>query len=91
MNHLADCFCDRSYAIIPSGQVANLDFEQILQTAPETMRYSVNGLKAVVKWHGEMPSSVVAISGKEGPYKYLEILEILGTPEWVTEPEDDLV
>ena len=55
------------------------------------MRYSVNGLKAVVKWHGEMPSSVVAISGKEGPYKYLEILEILGTPEWVTEPEDDLV
>lgn len=90
MSHLDDCFCDRSYAIIPSGQVASINFDEVLQTSASTMRYSIDGLKAIVKWHGDMPPSVVALSGKEGPYRYAEIIELLRTPEWVAEVEGDI-
>jgi len=49
----------------------------------ETVRVSLNGLKAFVKWYGNIvPVSVNNLTTKEGPYTYDEIIVILNTSEW---------
>lgn len=63
-----------------------VDFSQVLETSPETVRRSIDGLKTFVKWEGDsIPPSVEALTSKEGPYTYDEMLDILATPEW-TDP-----
>jgi len=59
-----------------------LDFSQILETSQDTIRLSIDETKAVVKWNGDMPSSVAALTTTEGPYTHDEILVIMQTPEW---------
>ena len=59
---------------------------ETLETSVDTVRKSVDGTKSFVKWNGEtIPSSVDALTTKEGPYTYDEILVILAGPEW-TDP-----
>jgi len=75
----------RNFMIINSSEIVLLDFSQILETSPETLRLSVNGEKTFVKWEGsEVPSSVDNLTTKEGPYTYQEIISILETIEWST-------
>lgn len=77
---------NREFMIFPVSELDKVDFSQVLETSPETVRKSVDGLKTFVKWDGPgIPSSVEALVGKEGPYTYDEILAILATPEW-TDP-----
>jgi hypothetical protein len=41
----------------------------------------------LIKYDGdEMPSSVLSLTTKQGPYTQTEILEIINTPEW-TNPD----
>jgi hypothetical protein len=64
-------------------ELPNIDFTQINETSTETVRKSVDGEKTFVKWDGDnIPSSVEALTTKEGPYTYEEILVILSTEEW---------
>jgi hypothetical protein len=77
---------DREFMIFPVSELDKIDFNQVLETSPETVRRSVDGLKTFIKWNGEdIPSSVASLVGAEGPYTYDEILQILATPEW-TDP-----
>ena len=60
-----------------------IDFTQVCESSIETVRRSVDGTKTFVKWDSEeIPSSVEALTTKEGPYTYEEILTILNGPEW---------
>lgn len=77
---------NREFMIFNVSELPNIDFTQVLETSAETVRKSVDGTKTFVKWDGvEIPSSVAALTTKEGPYTYDEILVILATPEW-TDP-----
>jgi hypothetical protein len=68
------------------SELDQIDFTQVLETSIDTVRKSVDETKTFVKWDlPEMPSSVYALTTKEGPYTYDEILDILATPEW-TDP-----
>lgn len=68
------------------SELPNIDFTQVLESSIDTVRKSVDQTKTFVKWDGvEIPSSVAALTTKEGPYTYSEILVILATPEW-TDP-----
>jgi len=71
----------RKYTIIDSSEVANIDFNKVLQTSPETMRYSISGDKTFVKFDGETPSF---LSGKT-LLSHSEIVEVLSGPEWTSE------
>ena len=72
--------------IFQSLELPSLDFSQVLETSAETVRKSLDGLKCFVKWDGEtVPQTVEALTTKEGPYTYEEMLEILAGPEW-TDP-----
>ena len=65
------------------SELDTIDFTQVLETSIDTVRKSVDGTKTFVKWNGDViPSSVDALTTKEGPYTYDEIIAILETSEW---------
>jgi len=74
----------RNYVIIDASEVSSVDFDQVLETSAETLRYNVNpaGTKTFVKFEGETPSF---LEGKTA-YTHSEMLEILAGEEW-TDPD----
>ena len=81
MSH--NIYDNRHYVIIPYSEVDIIDFDQVLETAANTVRKSLDDTKTFVKYEGDMPSSVTAVEGKSQEYSHEEILEILATEEWV--------
>jgi hypothetical protein len=79
---------ERNYLIIGKDDVFLVDFSKVLQTSSETLRYSIDGNKTIIKWEGEEPSFISSIVYKEGPYNPEEIIEIIKTSEW-TNIEND--
>jgi hypothetical protein len=82
-------FENRKYVIIPSSEIFNIDFNEVLESAPGTCRYSADGTKTFVKYEGDQPQSVVVISSKSQEYSHDDILSILSSEEW-TSPMEDL-
>jgi len=72
----------RTYVIIDDSEVGNVDFDQVLETSADTLRYSVDGTKTFVKFEGDTPSFLI----DEPQYDHAEILNILSGPEW-TDPD----
>jgi len=82
---------NREFMIFNVSELDQIDFNQVLETSIDTVRKSVDETKTFVKWDGEtIPSSVEALTTKEGPYTYEEILAILATPEW-TNPSGSMM
>jgi len=78
-------YAHREFMIFNVSELDQIDFSQVKETSIDTVRKSVDGTKTFVKWDtedGSVPSSVEALTTKEGPYTYEEILAILATPEW---------
>ena len=76
---------NREFMIFNVSELPLIDFTQVHETAQDTVRRSVDATLTFVKWDGATPSSVEALTTKEGPYTYEEILTILSTPEWSLE------
>ena len=66
------------YVILNSSELPNVDFDQVLQTSADTLRYSVDGSKFIVKFNGDTPSFLIG----QPQYTNAEILTILATDEW---------
>lgn len=81
-------FENRKYVIIPTSEINQVNFAEVLETAPETCRYSVDGTKTFVKYEGSQPASITAISGKSVEYSHSEILDILATEAWTAPFEE---
>jgi hypothetical protein len=76
-------YTQRQFMILSVSELPQIDFSQVLETSVDTVRVSIDGSKTFVKWDSEeIPSSVDLLSTKEGPYTYLEIMEILSGSEW---------
>jgi hypothetical protein len=79
---------NRQYMVFSTSELHLVNFNEVMEDSSETVRKSVDGTKTFVKWfpHPEnpdyVPSSVEALSTKEGPYSYEEILNILSSEEW---------
>jgi len=71
----------KTYVIIDSSEVGSVDFDQVLETSAETLRFSLDGTKTFVKYEGDQPSF---LSGKQ-EYTHSEILAILATDEWTSD------
>jgi len=76
---------ERNYLIIGKDDVSLIDFNSVLQTSLETLRYSIDGNKTIIKWNGETPEFVSSIVYKEGPYLQEEIIDILKTSDWTSQ------
>jgi hypothetical protein len=71
----------KKYVIIDAVDVPSIDFDQVMETSADTLRYSVDGSQTFVKFEGATPSF---LDGKT-QYTHSEILTILAGPEW-TDP-----
>ena len=71
----------RTYVILDASEVSSVDFDQVIQNSEDTLRYSVDGSKFIVKYEGTQPFFLL---GKT-EYTHEEILSILSGPEWSSE------
>lgn len=72
----------KTYVIIDASEVGNVNFDQVLETSADTLRYSLDGSKTFVKFEGDTPSFLIG----EPQYTLEEILNILAGAEW-TDPD----
>ena len=80
---------DRKYIIFNVSELSTLDFSQVLETSADTINYNIAQTQTVVKYVGDMPSSIQALTTKEGPYTHSEIITILDGPTW-KDPNDGI-
>jgi hypothetical protein len=73
---------DNTYIIFDVTELSTIDFDQVLETSSDTVIYNVAETQTIVKYIGEMPSSVQALTTKEGPYSFAEIKNILTGSAW---------
>jgi hypothetical protein len=71
----------RTYVIIDASEVSNVDFDQVLQSSADMLRYSLDGTKTFVKFEGDTPSFLIG----EPQYDHAEILNILSGAEWTSD------
>ena len=66
------------YVIIPSSELSNIDFSQVLETSASTLRYSLDSSQFLLKFKGDTPSF---LEGKT-EYDYSAIMDILNGSNW---------
>ena len=77
-----DLYADRKFMIFDVTELNLIDFSEVCETSADTVRRSVDGTKTFVKWDGDMPACVAALTTKVGPYTYEEMLQLLSGSEW---------
>ena len=70
----------RNYVIIDASEVPSVDFDQVMETSADTLRYNVAGTQTFVKFEGDTPSF---LEGKTAN-THSEMLEILAGEEWTS-------
>ena len=69
---------ETTYIILEDTEVSSINFNEIIEDSLDTLRYSVDGDKTIVKFKGTTPDF---LAGKT-KYTHKEILIIVGTSEW---------
>ena len=69
---------ETTYIILEDTEVSSINFNQIIEDNIDTLRYSVDETKTIVKFKGTTPDF---LAGKT-QYTHKEILIIVGTSEW---------
>ena len=72
----------RNYVIIDASEVSSVNFDQVLETSPSTLRYNLAGTQTFVKFEGGTPSF---LEGKTTNTRS-EMLTILSGSDW-TDPD----
>jgi hypothetical protein len=73
---------ERNYMIFNVSELPNINFEEVLETSSESIRKSVDKQKTFVKWEGAVPSCLLSLTTKEGPYNTSEMVVIMNSPDW---------
>tara|TARA_A100001201_G_scaffold86018_1_gene75910 strand:- start:221 stop:463 length:243 start_codon:yes stop_codon:yes gene_type:complete len=78
----------KKYIIVPADKLEWVRFDQVLETSPGTLRYSLDGKFFILKYTEDQPEFCYNITqdliGLE-EYTHEEITEILKTPEWTSQ------
>lgn len=69
------------YVILDASELGSVNFDQVLQDSPDTLRYSLDGNKFLLKFEGDTPSF---LEGKD-QHNHTEILSILSGAEWASD------
>lgn len=75
----------RKYVILTADEATNINFEQVLETSSETLRWNNDNTKTFVKYEGTTPAWLE----DKTAYSKTEMLTILNNPEgeWYTDPD----
>ena len=82
----------KKYIIVDSEYIEYVNFTEVLETSPDTVRYSLNKKMFLLKYNDEQPEFVFTITQDAvglTEYSHQEILEILEGPEWHEEHNPD--
>ena len=85
INKMAD-YSNRHYMIFNVSELSSIDFNEVMETSADTVRKSVDETLTFVKYDGDAPATVDALTTKTGSYTHSEILTILATDVW-TNPD----
>lgn len=80
----------RKFVVLDVSEIDNIDFSQVLETSPETLRLSTDESKTFIKYDGSMPSSVSSLTTKGDEMSWDELKVLLGTEAWQAEVLPDL-
>ena len=72
-----------NYTILNTDELSSVNFNEVLESSEDTLRYNNAKTEFLLKFEGETPSF---LEGKT-LYDYDGIMEILNRPEW-TQPTD---
>ena len=76
---------DTKFIILNEDEVDYIDFTEVLQDSPSSLRYSADRKKTFVKYKGDQPDFVFEMTndliGKR-EYSHEEFLEVLERDEW---------
>jgi len=62
------------------SELGSVNFSEVLESSINTVRKSIDGTQTFVKWDDEtIPPSVDALTTKDGPHLYEDMLAILST------------
>ena len=80
-------YSSRKWAIITLTDYTDEQLEDLvikaIQTSVSTLRKSVDGTKAILKWDGDTPEGFEGMTA----YSHSEIRTTLSTSEWTSEEE----
>ena len=71
----------KNFVIINSSEVNTVNFDEVREAGPSSLRYSLDGTKTFVKYEGTQPFFLL---GKT-EHSHEEILSILSGPEWTSD------
>tara|TARA_R110002051_G_C8664351_1_gene489480 strand:- start:695 stop:937 length:243 start_codon:yes stop_codon:yes gene_type:complete len=77
---------NKTYAIINASDVSNIDFDQVLETSADTLRYSLDNSLIIIKW--TTPPAFIYVDELVDPvgiYTHQQILSIVRTEAWEDE------
>ena len=82
-------FENRHYVIFDLTEVDTIDFSEVMETSADTLRKNLADTQSFVKYEGDMPPSVVALTTRSQEYSHEEILAFLAGEEW-TNPNAEI-
>ena len=82
-------FENRHYVIFDLSEVDAIDFSEVMETSADTLRKNLANTQSFVKYEGDMPASVTALTTKSQEYSHEEILALLAGTEW-TDPNAEM-
>lgn len=82
-------FEDRHYVIFDLTEVDTIDFSEVMETSADTLRKNLAETQSFVKYEGDQPPSVAALTTRGQEYSHEEILTLLAGPEW-TDPNAEI-
>ncbi len=82
-------FENRHYVVFDLSEVDTIDFSEVMETSADTLRKNLADTQSFVKYEGDQPPSVVALTTRSQEYSHEEILTLLAGPEW-TDPNAEI-
>ena len=73
----------RTFVILDADEVVNINFNEVIEDSADTLRFSLDGDKTLVKFEGDTPDFLVGKTTNT----HSEILAILQTEEWSDSPD----
>ena len=77
----------KQFVIINSSQVSSVNFNEVMETSTNTLRYNLDGTQTFVKFNGDTPSFITS----ETIYSEDEFKEIMNNYDngWEVDPETE--
>ena len=82
-------FEDRHYVVFDLTEVGTIDFSEVMETSADTLRKNLAETQSFVKYEGDQPPSVAALTTRSQEYTHEDILTLLAGTDW-TDPNPNI-